>query len=426
MAFKQSSRRRKRSSGSGWSILKGWKSLSHALQIPLVIGLLLMGYSSVSWIVKHYNPVKTVPAVQITLDDSFPASGYFFREEKLIDVSGSNTVEYNFSNGDKVAKDAALITEYQDEETLEISRQLTGLRGSIEQLKVLRNVSASSQNSSQIKQKIIAQMNAVSAEAERPRQSQVNAVVTQLRQLSLKSASIEGDSANIDKEIEDLEAQAEKMEQQLVGKTTEITSPYSGYFCESTDGFETVFTPDKLEKLDIEGLEKLAESGKKTETGKGKIITGYNWYFASVVDRTYAQNLEKGSSVVLRFPQISQDIRAEVYAVRSSEEDDRVLLIFQSHDMHEELASMRRQVATVVGASYTGLKVPKEAVRMKDDETGVYVLNNKVSSFKKVEILFEKDDYYIVRQMVTGNDSLVVSEDIIVKAKNVKDKKVVK
>lgn len=426
MAFKNASPQRRRT--PVWQAAADrWNGFNRALRIPIVIFAVLLCYSMASWVVKHYNPIKTVPAEQITFDDSFSASGYFFREEQLIDVSGSDTVEYNYSNGDKVAEGAALITEYKNETALETNRQLEALHNSIDQLKVLQNVSSSNQNSSQIKQKIISQMNMLSEEAERPSLSQVGNLTAQLRQLALKSASIEGDASDISGELEQLEQEAQQLEQQLVGKTTDITSPYAGYFCESMDGYETVFTLDQLDGLNAAKLDELANSQKKVKEGKGKIITGYDWYFAAVVDASDVKGLETGNSVKLRFAQIQQDINATVYALRPEASDEsKVLVIFQSQDMNEELAVMRKQVATVVAATYTGLKVPKDAVRMVDGQMGVYVLTNHVSSYKNVEVLFEDEDFYIVKQAVIGDDSLVVQDDIIVKAKELDDKKVVK
>ena len=87
---------------------------------------------------------------------------------------------------------------------------------------------------------------------------------------------------------------------------------------------------------------------------------------------------------------------------------------------------MRKQSATVIVASYSGLKVPKSAVRMQDDEMGVYVLSNDVARYKNINPLFEGEDFYIVEQNVTGNDSLVAGDDIIVEAKDLDDKKVMK
>ena len=87
--------------------------------------------------------------------------------------------------------------------------------------------------------------------------------------------------------------------------------------------------------------------------------------------------------------------------------------------------------ADIIFASYTGLKVPKEAVHMRDsgDGTstmGVYVMVNSMTAFKKIETLYEDQSFYIVKMNVTGDDSLVLHDDIVVSAKDLDEKKVFK
>ena len=181
-----------------------------------------------------------------------------------------------------------------------------------------------------------------------------------------------------------------------------------------------------MDELTLSSLEKLSKKNPASTSGKGKVVSGYAWYYAAKVSDADAKNLKQGNSVKLRFSQISQDVSATIQAVRDDESNDSTLVIFQSEDMDVELVSMREQVATVVVDSYAGLKVPKSAVRMENDEMGVYVLSNSVASYKKIDPLYEGSDFYIVKQNVTGNDSLVVNDDIIVEAKDVNDKKVMK
>ena len=146
-----------------------------------------------------------------------------------------------------------------------------------------------------------------------------------------------------------------------------------------------------------------------------------------MLSAAYAGRMEVGQAVTLRFAQPSDHVSATVYAIRPDEESpEDVLVIFTSDDMNKDLVSMRKEVGDIVLDSYTGLKIPKEAVRMKDDQPGVYVLNGTVASFKTIEMLYTGPDYYIVKQNVIGNDSLVVNDDVIVHAKDVEDKKVVK
>ncbi|MDO4174476.1 MAG: HlyD family efflux transporter periplasmic adaptor subunit [Eubacteriales bacterium] len=426
MAFKWSPFRRKKSRkrSNVWKIGK-WK-VNRTLRVPILAFALILIYSTFSFAVNHYNPVKTTPAAQISLDDSFSTTGYFIREEEVIEIPEGDTVEYNYSNGDKVTQGAALVTEYANEESLSASRELKNVEETIEQLNTLRSVSASTTNSSLLNQQIIEKINAICEEVESGSLNQLSSLSSELRKLALKSGSLSGDSDDIEGEIASLEEQADALQQRLDGNTTDVTSPRSGYFCESADGLEEVFTPDVIDDLTLSSLDQLAQSETSDSSGKGKIVYGYVWYFAARVSDSDAKRLTQGDTIQLRFSQVSQDIEATVTSIRDEEDSDDTLVIFQSQDMTEELISMRKQVATVIIDSYSGLRVPKSAVRMEGDEMGVYVLSNSVASYKTIEPLYEGDDFYIVEQNVTGNDSLVLNDDIIVEAKDVNDKKVMK
>lgn len=425
MAFKSSPFRRSNSQKKSnvWQV--GRFKINRTLRIPIIVFILILIYSAVSFIVNHYNPVKTTPAAQVSMDDSFSTIGYFIRQEEVIDIAEGDTVEYNYSDGDKVSEGTALVTEYADEDALTISRELKNIEENIDQLETLSTVSSTTTNSSQMNQKIIDQMNAICEEVESGSLGQITSLASELRQLALKSGPLSG-GEDIDVEIASLKTQAAELEERLDGSTTDITSPCSGYFCESTDGYEDIFTPDKVEDMTLSSLDKLADKKPASTSGKGKVVSSYVWYFAARVSDEDADHLTQGNTVRLRFSQVSQDIQATVASIRDDADSDDTLVIFRSQDMNEELISMRKQVATVVVASYSGLKVPKSAVRMEDDAMGVYVLSNSVASYKTIEPLFEGDEYYIVKQNVTGNDSLVINDDIIVEAKDVNDKKVMK
>ncbi len=426
MAFKGNPFRRNNSDKTSnvWQI--GRLRINRTLRIPIIIFVIIFIYSIAGFAISHYNPVKTIPAQQVSLDDSFSADGYFIREEQTVDIAEGNTVEYNYSDGDKVSKGAALVTEYSNQDALTVSRELKSINDNIKQLETFNSTSSATTNSSRLNQKIIDQMNALCEQVENGSLGQITSITSELRQLVLKSSSISDNSKDIKKELASLKKQAASLESRLDGKTTSIYSPCAGYFCESSDGYETIFTPDVVDNLTLSSLKKLAEKSPLSTSGKGKVVSGYAWYYAAKVADADAKNIKQGDTVSLRFSQVNRDVSATVQAVRDDESNDNTLVIFQSEDMNAELVSMREQVATVVIDSYAGLKVPKSAVRMENDEMGVYVLSNSVASYKEIEPLYEGSDFYIVKQNVTDNDSLVVNDDIIVKAKDVNDKKVMK
>lgn len=82
MAFKRPPQRRSNSQKKSnvWQI--GRLKLNRSLRIPIIAFGLIIIYSVVSFVVNHYNPVKTIPAAQVSMDDSFSTTGYFIRQEK--------------------------------------------------------------------------------------------------------------------------------------------------------------------------------------------------------------------------------------------------------------------------------------------------------------------------------------------------------
>ena len=81
MAFKWSSfsrRNSKKNTSRVWRI--GKIKMNKTLRVPVIVFSLILIYGAVSFIVNHYNPIRTTSAVQIVTDDSFSTTGYFIRE----------------------------------------------------------------------------------------------------------------------------------------------------------------------------------------------------------------------------------------------------------------------------------------------------------------------------------------------------------
>lgn len=96
---------------------------------------------------------------------------------------------------------------------------------------------------------------------------------------------------------------------------------------------------------------------------------------------------------------------------------------------------MRQQPVEIIIASYTGLSVPKSALRVeewtdsngeKHKDTGVFILSGSVRKFKVINKLYETDDSYIVEQSATDSDMLVEQDQVIVRGTDLKDNTVVK
>ena len=136
--------------------------------------------------------------------------------------------------------------------------------------------------------------------------------------------------------------------------------------------------------------------------------------------------MTSGSYVNLRFDAMGDDlVRVRVESI-SAAEDGEVTVVFSSDQYMEELVNLRKQSASVVMATYEGLKVPKDAVRVDEEgNLGVYVITGMYSEFKEIDVLYETEDYYIVDTDPTTTRSLLVYDLIIVNGKGLANGKVI-
>jgi len=146
-----------------------------------------------------------------------------------------------------------------------------------------------------------------------------------------------------------------------------------------------------------------------------------------VLRRSEAEQLKQGYYVTLRFDATGDvDIRAKVHSIGNYADEETVVVLY-GEKFTEELMSFRKQSASIILNSYSGLKVPKEAVRVNDKrQMGVYVITGTYAEFKKINVLYETRDYYVVSTDPKDKSSLLIYDNIIVSAKDLSSGKVVK
>ena len=94
------------------------------------------------------------------------------------------------------------------------------------------------------------------------------------------------------------------------------------------------------------------------------------------------------------------------------------------------LLGTRVQSAEIVVTTYSGLKIPKEALRFPNDEMGVYVLIGDKIYFRKIDQIYETTDYVLSRTYYKGDtegtDFVKLYDTIIVEGKDLYDQKLLR
>ena len=100
-----------------------------------------------------------------------------------------------------------------------------------------------------------------------------------------------------------------------------------------------------------------------------------------------------------------------------------MLIVLKSTTMNKQAAASRIVDGEILFSQYRGIKIPKSAIRIVDGEMGVYVKFSKLVIFKKVNPVYQDENYVILPLNVEEGNEVELYDDIIVKGVNLYDGK---
>ena len=340
--------------------------------------------------------IETVAATQIAYEETIEAEGYIFRTEQPVEKTAStNSVVPTVAEGEHIRKGGAVAKIYSDfspdtvakiaqiEEQIELltkysdteSISLKDTKGIDREIKSILSDIRGLSDSGDAKDAIALRQALVSAVGER-------VVLT-------------GGYADTKSEIESLTAQKNSLISQLGKMLGTVHTPVSGFYYSETDGYEEIFSASLLEDIGISELRELLEASPAEKSNGGKTVTKSRWNLVCMIDESEKSTYKAGGTCTVKFKNTDLSIKMDVDAVLYDKEG--AALILSTNTMPEEFDFARIQDVEIVKNEYTGLKVPTNAVRLINGETGVYILDVSTVSFRKVEILYMTESSYIVK-----------------------------
>lgn len=395
--------------------------------------VLYLGYKIIS---AFSVGIETVPAVQVTVNDSITAQGWFFRDEIPVSGSTGESVKHIVYSGERVQQSAPLAIVYSDADALALSQQLDPLENRIDLLNTALQSATDGSDASKLDQMIVLSLQQMAEQTKNGSGTALNTSAESLRTLALRREADSVDTAAITAERDALVMERDSLNAQLSGHTTQLTAPVTGYFSEVVDGYEEILTLDALEDLTVDRFRELTETTPVVnDQAWGKMIQGFTWYLVAEISQEDADRLSVGRSLRVNFTQASLETPVTVYSIVKDRASETALVVLSGTEFNSEMVSMRQQPVEIIIATYTGLRVPKEAVYVQEtttsdgqtnNQTGVFILSGSFQKFKIINKLYETEDYYVVEQSATNSDMLVEQDQIIVSGKNLQNNMVVK
>lgn len=395
-----------------------------------VLVLLLIVFVSIV-----YNFRNKAPATETALlSDAISSEkfrGVFIRSETPVTFSGDGVLSYKIADGGKVGCGTVIAEVYPDDEQIMRNREIAQLERELGILKKIQNPGTTesaqpaslSANIGESYRTLIYSRDMKDYSTFR---NEMENLLVGMSTYQIITQEVTG----FDQQIIDINSRLAELKGMAAKPTETVKAKRSAYFVSYCDGYESELTPDDLDKLTVEQLHSVVD-GKSSEPGLvGKMIDGYSWFIAGVIDNS-RKLYAIGDSVELKFNSSEEKIDAVISDIRDGGSSSLSIIIIECSHFSKELVEHRVETCELIKGEHRGLKVPREAIRFDDIEQqttnsegepdgtaivntkGVYILKGEQVLFKKIDVIYEGSDYVLSDVHKDDPSYLALYDDIM-------------
>lgn len=393
-----------------------------ALIILLTVFLVHQIYSAV------YSPITTESAQFVTETDGISFTGMIIRNEIVIDKSSSGVMHLRVSDGERVAKNGTIADIYSKERDSLTVSEIEEIKKKISDIETIQSYNdLAAVDINLLDSKITNTLgNMLFLSANGNFSSSREGEFELLTMMNRKEMVI-GNNTDYTQQLTDLEDKLSSLEDSLSEPMNKITAVSSGFFVSQVDGYEMVLSADNLDRYTPEFMDTLIPEQSNTKGKIGKIVSDYTWYIAADMTANQSLSYKAGDNVIIKTQLKSNPyINVVVEQINLSDDRERAVILFSCQEMNAELATMRTGAMTVINGQYEGLKIDKGALRVNDNQTGVYIISGMELKFVTVKVLYQTE-YYVICQKADAseNTELRLYDKVVVRGKNLYDGKII-
>lgn len=381
------------------------------LGVTLSVFILIMVGSQIAF--KINDSHDTEEAVLYTVNENITFKGMFIRDEKVIKYNNTTggVVNYLYEDGSKISEESDIAKVYSNQDQIYYRNRLSRLKKVLSDLRRAQSPGTT---------------NYVQAETLRSKIEGYYLNVTNLihekNYSSLTSESddllytmniyniVTGNEDNFKSAIKQIKSEINELKIKIEDPLDSIKSNGSGYFVKSVDGYESSVSYDDLENMSTDELKKLFDKEPVVpENAVGKLMKNYQWKFMGIIKNTNKFLINDGLSI--RFNSSNKVYDVTVDSIKSIDGTDTSIVILSCNELDETVLENRFDNAELIFDEYTGVKVPREAIRFQGQQKGTYVMLGQQIIFKKIDVVYEGDDYVLSKN--TSDDSYLLLYDQI-------------
>lgn len=412
-------------------------SLATKLMLAAIL-LTVLIYFGVNAASYFLDPFTTTLVYDYTSENAVTVSGYVVRQEEVLTGGGGDLVYFSRGEGEKVSRGGTVALVYQSAQALQDANTLRSLEEQLEQLTYARSLASGASTSARLDEEVVSSLIAFRGAMASGSLSDAGEPGSNLRSAILKRSFAYSGTETLDAAIASLQEQIAALTASAGAGTTAITAPAAGLFSSLVDGYESVLLPENLE--DMTPADYRAIAPQAVSNACGKMIYGSEWSFVTLMRTADMGKMAVGDTVSLRFQNgLNRDLPMTVSAI-SGEEGGQKVVVLSSENYLGLTTLLRHQNAQIIFNSYTGLRVPRSAVRiltetvtdedgteLTEKTTGVYCLWGAAARFKPVEVIWQESSYILVAPAdgASATRTLRAGDEVITAAEDLYDGKVI-
>lgn len=383
------------------------KKILTSLAVFLISGFIIV-YIMIQLISGISTDVVYEYATEKVLENTIEKTGYLLRNEAVIYAENEGVLSYSVSEFQKVGVDQLIATVYASSHGVDIQQQIDRLD---EKALILSRASIDSGYQTSDISKIDEKISSTIIQSRTSIAKNDLALISQQKEDLLinlnKRKLITSGEDDFSEEIAALQNQKADLTASLQTPLSTVYAKKTGYFSTLLDGFETVYTIDKLDSLNIKSFDELINSSKQEYTASaiGKIITDYDWYTLLEVTVQEAESFQIGKEYRVGYLYSSGEKLNAILEKKVTQTDsDRAILVLRVEEVPADFDYTRKQTVQIVKSSVRGVTFPKTALRIIDGVQGVYVVTGNMVEFRKVEIIETTDAQYLSALKTRADD----------------------
>lgn len=363
-----------------------------------------------------YNSVKenvpTEETVTYTFSDNIVFDGVFVRNEQVVSYNGSGAVDYIYPDGSKLSNSSVIAEIYDSESQIYAKKKAEELEDEIQLLERSQKPGTTNYAKPEaIKLQVDELYLTMTAQIECGDFDEVRKTENEITMLMNIYNVVTQTETDYNARIKELKTQAESYRAACGEPLESVSTDHTGYFVSRTDGYETVLNTSDIDSLDVQKIKDVVagKGANKQENAIGKILDTYSCKIVGVVKPS--TRILKGSNLKARFGSLNKIYDVTVSDVKKID-DENSIVILDCEDMDEMISSKRVEKTELIFQEFTGLKVPRDAIRfrnIKEEVTnenglkttedvkykGVYVRVGQDVEFKKIDVIYEGDEFVL-------------------------------